>query len=196
MDKTAATALFAWIDRELWLITAQSGDRRGALIATFVNQASIVPDLPRVVVGIARHHYTWKLIEESGTFALHLLGQMNAEWVGHFGMNTGHEVDKLEGWDYARGTLGNPMLPGAVGWLDCRVETKMDSGDRTLYLAEVVESHITNYGPPLTLKHFLSGASKEQLTELKRLMHLDSTLDMQAIIAWRAERGIHTEIPE
>ena len=65
MDKTAATALFAWLDREVWLVTSQAGEKRGGLIATFVNQASIVPDVPRVVIGLARHHHTWTIVEES-----------------------------------------------------------------------------------------------------------------------------------
>ena len=67
MDLTAASTLFAWLGRELWLVTAQAGGRRGGLIATFVNQASIVPEMPRVLVGLARQHHTWELVEASGT---------------------------------------------------------------------------------------------------------------------------------
>src|SRR5207245_9201400 len=89
VDKTAASALCAWLDREVWLVTACAGERRGGLIATFVSQASLVPDLPRMVVGIARQHHTWGLIEASGAFALHLLGQDNLDWVGHFGLRSG-----------------------------------------------------------------------------------------------------------
>ena len=50
---TDAAALFGRTDRELWLVTASAGGGRGGLIATFVSQASIGPDLPRVVVGLA-----------------------------------------------------------------------------------------------------------------------------------------------
>src|SRR6516225_9780017 len=75
MDSTAASTLIAWLDRELWLVTSQAGDRRGGLIATFVNPASIVADLPRMLVGLARQHHTWEVVEASGAFALHLLGE-------------------------------------------------------------------------------------------------------------------------
>ena len=44
----------------------------GAFLATFVGQASLVPELPRVLVGLARQHHTWGLVEDSGAFALHL----------------------------------------------------------------------------------------------------------------------------
>jgi flavin reductase (DIM6/NTAB) family NADH-FMN oxidoreductase RutF len=190
MDRTAASALFAWIDRELWVLTARSGQRRGGLIATFVAQASLVPDLPRVVAGIAKQHATWELIEASGAFALHLLGQDNLDWVEHFGLRSGRNVDKFASLQAAEAATGSPLLDGAIGWMDCRVEARMDTGDRTLYLARVVESRVTRYGPPLTLKQTLERLPAAQISELKRLMHHDSQVDAQAILEWRREHGI------
>ena len=81
MDLTAASTLFASLDRELWLVTARDGPRRGGLIATFVSQVTIVPDMPRMLVGLARQHYTWELVEASGAFALHLIGEPQLDWV-------------------------------------------------------------------------------------------------------------------
>jgi hypothetical protein len=57
--RMTVASLFARTDRELWLLTAAARGRRGGLIATFVSQASIVPDLPRVLVGLAKQHY-WR----------------------------------------------------------------------------------------------------------------------------------------
>jgi flavin reductase (DIM6/NTAB) family NADH-FMN oxidoreductase RutF len=54
MGITTAEELFACCDPEVWLVTAAHADRAGGLIATFVMKASLVPDLPRVVIGIAR----------------------------------------------------------------------------------------------------------------------------------------------
>jgi len=190
MDKTAASALFAWLDREVWLLTAQAGQRRGGLIATFVSEASLVPDLPRVVVGIARQHHTWELIEASNAFALHLLGQHNLDWVVHFGLRSGRDVDKFADVPFTTAVTGSPILDRAVGWLDCEVEARLNTGDRTLYLAQVVQSAVTHFGPPLTLKRLLESASPEMLAEMKRLVHHDSQVDAQAIRAWRHERGV------
>lgn len=196
MDQTAASTLCAWLDRELWLVTAQAGPRRGGLIATFVNQASLVPDLPRMLVGIARQHHTWELIESSDAFALHLLGQPNLDWVGPFGLRSGRDADKFEGWPTRTAVTGSPLLDGAVGWLDCRVEARLDSGDRTVYLARVVQSQVTNAGPPLTLKHLLAHASREMVAEMMRLMQHDSQVDAEAIRAWRGQRGIEPKGPQ
>src|SRR5438067_12444351 len=131
MDKTAASALMAWLDRELWLVTSQAGERRGGLIATFVSQASLVPDLPRVLVGIARQHHTWGLIEASGAFALHLLGQDNLDWVSHFGLRSGSELDKFAARPFTTALTGSTLLDGGVGWLGCAAESRLERGERT-----------------------------------------------------------------
>ena len=42
-------------------------------------------------------------------------------------------------------TSGCPLVGGTVGWLDCRVEASLDIGDRTVFVAEVVEGKVTNF---------------------------------------------------
>ena len=86
MDHETAAELFALTDRELWLITASAGERRGGLIATFVSHASLVPELPRILVAVAKQHHTWQLIEASGAFAAHLLSEQNLDFVWRFGL--------------------------------------------------------------------------------------------------------------
>jgi flavin reductase (DIM6/NTAB) family NADH-FMN oxidoreductase RutF len=181
-----AASLFARTDRELWLLTAAAGDRRGGLIATFVSQSSIVPDLPRVVVGLAKQHHTWGLVESSGAFALHLLGEEQIELVWRFGLRSGRDLDKLEGLPATAGTTGSPILSDPLGWLDCRVEARMDSGDRTVYLAEVVRGELTRDAPPLTARRLIELAPPERLRQLKEQMTRDIAIDASAIRAWRA----------
>jgi flavin reductase (DIM6/NTAB) family NADH-FMN oxidoreductase RutF len=188
MNASAATTLFAQTERELWLVTARAGARRGGLIATFVSQASIVPHLPRVVVGLAKQHYTRELVEASGAFALHLLGQDQAEWVWRFGLHSGRDVDKLKDEEMRDGVTGSPILAEPVGWLDCRVEAKLDTGDRTLYLAAVVEGGLGRQRWPLTFQHLVAVAPPDKLVELRKQLERDSAIDAAAILAWRQAR--------
>jgi flavin reductase (DIM6/NTAB) family NADH-FMN oxidoreductase RutF len=185
MDTTAASTLFAWLDREIWLVTALAGPRRGGMIATFVSQASIVPDLPRMLLGVSKAHHTWQLIEESGAFGLHLLGEDQLDLVWRFGLDTGRDSDKFAGLNFQGGTMGSPLLQTAVGWLDCRVEAKLDTGERTIYLAEVMQGQVLQFGPPLTQKRLLQLAPPDKLNELKRQLHQDSDRDAAVITAWR-----------
>src|SRR4051812_18363617 len=116
MNHEASAALLARLDRELWVVTARDGVRRGGLVATFVSQASIVPDLPRMLVGVARQHFTWGLIEASGAFALHLVRPDQVDWVWRFGLKTGRETDKLDGLETEVRASGAPILSAAPGW--------------------------------------------------------------------------------
>jgi flavin reductase (DIM6/NTAB) family NADH-FMN oxidoreductase RutF len=189
MDATAAATLFAWLDRELWLATAAVGDRRGGLIATSVNQESIVPELPRVSIALSRQHRTTELVEASGAFALHLLGEENLELVWSFGLESGRDVDKFAGLEPSVSARGNPILCGTVGWLDCRVEARLDVGDRVVYVADVVEGQVTNFAPPLTMHRLMELAPTSRLTQIQRSRHHQSYHEAEAIRAWRERRG-------
>jgi flavin reductase (DIM6/NTAB) family NADH-FMN oxidoreductase RutF len=176
------------LDRELWLITARAGNRRSGLIATYVSRASLVPSLPRMAVGLAKHHFTHELIQASGSFCMHLTDEQHIELVWRFGIRSGREIDKLQGLATFDSACGSPILKEAVAWVDCRVEAQMDTGDRTLFLAEVLDAQIDRDAVPLTFKRLIELAPPEKLRELKLAMEHDVELDREAILAWRGSR--------
>lgn len=191
LDVSAANQLFNLTDRELWIVTAAQGDRRGGLVATFVCRASLVDSLPRVLAALSKQHHTRQLIEESGAFGLHLISAKQIDWVWHFGMESGHTADKLSGWSTEAAVTGAPLLSEAIGWLDCRVETRLDTGDRTVYVAEVLSARQMRDEPPLTMKELLRIAPRDRLHELEQLRQRDSARDAEAIIAWRRRQAKH-----
>jgi flavin reductase (DIM6/NTAB) family NADH-FMN oxidoreductase RutF len=193
VNAAAISSLLSQLDRELWLVTARTAARQGGLIATFVNSASIVPELPRVLVGVARQHYTWELIEASGAFALHLLAEEHLPWVWRFGMRSGRDGDKLAGLATRSGESGAPLLTEALAWLDCRVEARMSTGDRTVYLAEVLDGHQPGSQPVLTVRRMLQVASPDKLQELKTQLAADAAVDAAAIREWRGRSGTSTD---
>jgi flavin reductase (DIM6/NTAB) family NADH-FMN oxidoreductase RutF len=183
--------VFHRYDPPLWLVTARHQNRRGGLIATFAVRASIVAELPRVAVGIAKHHHTWGLIEGSGQFALHLLRADDLETVWRFGLASGHATDKLAGLPERHTPAGNPLYTDALSWLDCRVEARMDTGDRTLYLAEVTAGATLTEGTALSVGALLRDAPSDRLAELDRLYRADQALDAAAILDWRRAKTRH-----
>jgi flavin reductase (DIM6/NTAB) family NADH-FMN oxidoreductase RutF len=187
MDFQAAAELIALTDRELWLITAAAGDRRGGLIATFVSHASLAPGLPRLLIAVAKQHHTWQLIEASGAFAAHLLSEKNLELVWRFGLASGRDVDKFDGLAFETGRSGSPILGETLGWLDCRVETRLETGDRTVYVAEVLAAQRVLDESPLTAKRMIELAAPERLKQLRELRERDSAIDAAAIRDWRAK---------
>ncbi|MFN4259846.1 MAG: flavin reductase family protein [Gemmataceae bacterium] len=190
MNPSASSAVLKRLDRELWIITAAADARHGGLVATFVSSASIVDELPRVLVGLAKHHFTCELIERSQAFAMHLLREEHLAWVWHFGIATGRDVDKLAGLDWHPGGTGSPLLADALGWLECRVEATMDTGDRVIYLAEVLDGQLAQPDVPhLTFQRLFQLAPAEQLQQLRALHDRDRVTDAAAIRAWRQARG-------
>jgi flavin reductase (DIM6/NTAB) family NADH-FMN oxidoreductase RutF len=181
--------VFALTDREVWLLTSRVADARAGLIATFVNQASIVPELPRVIVGLAKQHQTCDAIERSRGFVLHLLTEDQIERVWRFGLQSGRDADKWEGLSCDDRAAGGPRLTDALAWLDCRVEASLDIGDRTVYAAEVVAGGIERAGSPLTMRRLIQLAPPERFRELKDGLLRDATVDAAAIRAWRASRA-------
>ncbi len=189
----AFSEIFERLDRELWIVTARDGERRSGLVATYVARVSLVPALPRVTIALAKHHFTHELIEASGAFCMHLVGEEQIDWVWRFGIPSGRDVDKLHGWATSSGASGAPILAGALAWQDCRVEARMDTGDRTVYLAEVLEARLERDATPLMFKRLMELAPFERLQEMKQALMRDMELDHAAILKWRREheaRGI------
>jgi flavin reductase (DIM6/NTAB) family NADH-FMN oxidoreductase RutF len=163
-------------------VTATHANQRGGLIATFVNHASIVPTAPRMLVGIAKQHHTWEMIEASRAFTLHLLDESCIDLVWHFGLQSGHMVDKFA-------NRIDSQMPGVLAWLNCRVEASYDTGDRTLYLAEVYDGRREKKTQPLTMRRLLQLAPPGHLAELRTSLERDAAVDQVAIQAWRDAHG-------
>lgn len=185
MDIDAVSEIFNRLDRELWLITARAGKQRSGLIATYVSKVSLVPALPRVTIAIAKHHFTHELIIASRAFCMHLIGEDQIDWVWRFGIPSGREGDKFRGMATSTGNGGSPILSDALAWLDCRVEARMDTGDRTVFLAEVIDGRFEQTTRPLTFTRLLDLAPADKLQELKQGMQRDMELDRAAILDWR-----------
>lgn len=185
------------LDPVLWVVTARFGDEQSGMIATFVQKASVVPDLPRMLAVIAKHHYTWELIENSGSFALQLVGEAQCEWIDRFGLRSGRMSDKFSDLQTMRGTTGSPVLENAILWMECRVEDSLDTGDRTVYLAEVVNVGTGADDKPLRLRRMLELLSEYQRSELQRTTANDIALDSAAISAWRIgkQKSVGSEAP-
>lgn len=183
----AAGELFAAVDPAIWLVTAEHNGRRSGLIATFVCQASIVPQMPRLLIGIARQHFTWELIAGSGSFAAMLLSDAQWPLVARFGLRSGRDQDKFAGLDVSVRDDRYVVISGSSGWLGCVVEAAFDIGDRTLFLGGVERAESSGR-KPLRMSAWWPRAT-EHHAALKEQLERDAALDAEAIAAWRNARG-------
>ena len=141
--------LLSWLWTPIVAVTAAAGRRRSGQIAVSAHGASIVPARPRLTVGLWKRNLTRDLVEESGAFAVHLLRDDQDELVYHLGLQSGHALDKLAALDHDIGVTGTPLLRDCLGVFECRVLNRMDGGDHTVFLGEVVHSGLRGEGMPL-----------------------------------------------
>jgi flavin reductase (DIM6/NTAB) family NADH-FMN oxidoreductase RutF len=172
------------IDREIWIVTAASGERSGGLVATWVSAASIDPQQPTMLVGLAPNHFTAELVAASRAFALHLLDRSQIDLVWRFALSSGRDSNKLAGLAYQARPNGSPILTNCLSWLDCRVIAHYEAGDRVFYWGDVVAGEVLRKGAPLREKDVLKAATHTQRAALAQSRADDITTLAPLRQAW------------
>jgi|GEM_PF-994021 flavin reductase (DIM6/NTAB) family NADH-FMN oxidoreductase RutF len=146
-------ALFSLTNHEIYLLSvrddAPDNAQDNAMIITWVVPATLVPDMPRVLVVLSTENLSTEIIGKTGQFCLQMLAEGQHELLGKFGLRSGREEDKLAGHKIERSPGGLALFAGTCGWAECRVLDEMNGGDRMIYLAEVVAQHVDGSRRPL-----------------------------------------------
>jgi 3-hydroxy-9,10-secoandrosta-1,3,5(10)-triene-9,17-dione monooxygenase reductase component len=122
---------------------------RGLSVGTLV-PVSLSP--PLIGFFIATTSKTWPEIERSGSFCVSVLGEDQARISSRFALS---EIDKFEGVSWTPAPSGNPVLVGAVAWVDCDLERVVATGDHMLVLGAVKDMGVGTGQTPLV--HHRSG---------------------------------------
>lgn len=140
------------------VMAAHAGEANGQ-IAVGVLSGSILPEAPRVAIEIWKANRTHDLIAMSGAFAVHPLAKHEAALVRRLGFRSAHEtVGKLDGLGWTPGQTGSPLLPAALGYLECTVVGQLDAGDMTLFLGAVVAGEWRGGDEPTVQAYEMIGA--------------------------------------
>src|SRR5262249_16575920 len=99
------------------------------------------------------------------------------------------DVEKFAGLSFRAGVSGSPVLNDVPGWLECKVEASLDSGDRTCFLAQVIDGNLISAGPVLTVQQLLRLAPPAKLQLMRGQRAADAGGDAPLIERWRAGRG-------
>jgi flavin reductase (DIM6/NTAB) family NADH-FMN oxidoreductase RutF len=188
-DFAAIDSVFRLIDRVAWIVTAAHEDRRSGLVATWVSQCSIDPEAPLALIGLAPNHFTAELATASKSFCLHLVASNQLDLVWRFGISSGRTTDKFAGLSTTSAVTGSPVLAGCLAWLDCRVVTQYDAGDRIYFWADVEAGRQETAGRPVTESEILSRANDEQKAGLRAAMLADRALQRPLRETWRLRVG-------
>ncbi len=126
--------------------TAHEGQRFGLTASAF---SSLSLDPPLVLVCLARKTQTHGVIEKSGIFAVNVLGAHQLEFGLRFAGLVPGLADRFKDVQTSAATTGSPLLPGVLSWVDCRLWSRYEGGDHSIFVGEVVDLAATTADTPL-----------------------------------------------
>jgi flavin reductase (DIM6/NTAB) family NADH-FMN oxidoreductase RutF len=128
------------------VVTVDADGERLGLTVSAVVSLSLEP--PLVGVSVSRQAAMHELLREAGGFALSLLAADQEDVAQHFARG----VPPFAHWHgiaTREGAAGAPLLEGALGWIQCRLESECAAGDHTLFVGEVLAVEAGRPGPAL-----------------------------------------------
>lgn len=128
--------------------TEHQGELYGMTVASFAS-LSLTP--PLVLICVGRNMQTHGAIAAAKRFGVSILGLDQQQLSGQFASRAD---DKFAGVDYRMGTLGVPLLNGAICALECTLHSQLDGGDHSIFVGSVEHAQ-TGEGAPLV--YFRSG---------------------------------------
>lgn len=136
MDHNESYQLLRSLTSPVVAITAERDGKENGMISDAALRASIVPDIPRLIVMVHKINYTHDMIFETGRMAVHVLHRGQFGLIERLGFHSGRDGDKLADVPHRTGRLGCPILDDCWAWFECRVINAMDTGSSTCFLGE------------------------------------------------------------
>lgn len=159
MDADTRKSVLRMIPYGLYILTAQGKDGQVAAAAVnWVTQSSFKP--PQVTVAVRGDSGACALIQESGSFALNMLGKSQGPVAFAFFKPTVRDGMTLSGEAFHFGETGSPILESTPGYAEFRVVGSLAVGDHTLFVGEVATCG---------LNQALSGRADEAILWLRDL---------------------------
>lgn len=173
MDKKALYDLSYGV----FVLTAKSGEKVNGCVTNTCMQVAANP--VRIAIACINANYTCDLIKESGVFALALLDQsVSYETIKHFGMQSGRDVDKMDGLPLPLDCQGVPYLNwSACSVISGKVVDSKDLGSHTLFIAEVAGAVKLSENAPLTYADYQSNVKPKP----------EKKAEEKKIIGWRCK---------
>ncbi|WAH38801.1 flavin reductase family protein [Alicyclobacillus dauci] len=144
LDTTAFRHALAHFGSGVTVVTmAHNGERSGLTVSAF---CSLSLNPPYILVCIDKSSNTLGLVRAAKCFAVNILSEEQITLSNHFASKL---PDKLDSIPFRDGTLGSPLLDGALANLECRLANEVDGGDHMILFGEVMETHVDESKSPL-----------------------------------------------
>ncbi len=152
MDAEQKKLALRAINYGLYVVTARSGDDLAAAGTNWLSQASFEP--PLVMAGLRADGGVAEAAISSGAFAVNVLGADQLDIGKAFFRSTDVDGNLINGHEWEPGPqTGCPLVLAIPYWFECRVTDKIERGDHTIVVGEVVDAGVRDAAvTPLLLR--------------------------------------------
>ncbi|GAA2666398.1 flavin reductase family protein [Nonomuraea recticatena] len=107
---------------------------------------SVSLDPPLVAFCVAHTSTSWPRLRAAKTVTVNVLAEHQQPVCAQLAAKGG---DKFAGLSWSRSPGGNPLLEGALAWLECSIEAEHPAGDHVIVVARVHQLDANADGSPL-----------------------------------------------
>ncbi|MEG3839923.1 diflavin flavoprotein [Microcoleus sp. herbarium14] len=127
----------------LYIITAQRGEVSGAMLASWVTQASFKP--LGLTIAVAKDRAIESMMHAGDKFVLNVLEEGNYQTLmKHFLKRFAPGADRFAGVKTQPGSNGSPILTDALAYMECEVVSRMELSDHHIVYATVDNGRVSN----------------------------------------------------
>jgi len=128
------------IESAVGLVLVRVGDVSNAMTVSCFSEVAHHPTA--LWVSIAQNTHTHSLLEQTSEFSLIVLNQTQREIAITCGTVSGKVRDKCADLDVYLNQSGFLFLRGALASTGCRVRQRLEVGDHTLFVGDIIETEL------------------------------------------------------
>ena len=127
------------------IVTIQQGELKGAMLASWVSQATFTP--PGLTIAVAKERAIESLLFKDAAFVLNILPEGNhLGLMKHFLKPFAPGEDRFQDVKASTAHNGAPILEDALAYLECRVSDRLECGDHWLFYATTEQGKVLREG--------------------------------------------------
>ncbi|MFB2881155.1 diflavin flavoprotein [Floridanema aerugineum] len=139
----------------LCVVTTKKGDLKSAMLASWVSQATFNP--PGLTVAVAKDRALETMTHIGDKFVLNILAE-GRQLRKHFMKSFAPGEDRFANVETEESKNGCPILTGALAYLECTVQNRMECGDHWLVYATADEGKVLQADGVTAVHHRKSGS--------------------------------------
>ena len=129
------------------VVTTKSQEGMHGLTVSSFCSVSLHP--PLVLVCVDKSASSHELILQTKIFAVNILAAHQKNLSARFATRDISQADRFKNLELSTAVTGAPILPGTLGYVDCKLHASYDGGDHSIFVGEVLQSGYNDGEKPL-----------------------------------------------